>query len=313
MGGSAGTRPVACFGKLPFHREFLRVGLGSPAATWVERWLTGAHTAWSTGGGAPATSPLVQFAAPRPGGDGVVAGVARQSSDGQRRHPVALFIDEPGAIGADRWHLLPLALAASWDALAALVDRPYAGTGELVSALGAGVPGLTLGDAEAAYRAALEGAAASGPWRSLTGAAGDEARHLALNLLTVARAQRESRDGAEGGSVAMPLPAGGPRAVHASLWLDIFGAAVGDPALRPVVVLRAEPPQLFAFYRPAEGADLAAVLSSLAMAPIDDLAEPWQSLPPGDPALAAAVERVVAGDAAALAVLPERIRVAARA
>jgi hypothetical protein len=279
----------------------------------VERWLTGAHAAWSTGGGAPAASPLVHFAAPRPGGDGVVAGVARQSSDGQRRHPVALFMEDPGALGAERWHLLPLALADSWAALAALLDRPYAGTGELASALAAGVPGLALGDADAAYRAALEGAADGGPWRSLTGTAGDAARHLALNLLTVGRAQRESRDGAEGVSVAMPLPAAGPRVAHASLWLEVFRAAAGDPALRPVVVLRPEPPQLVAFYRPAEGADLAAVLSSLAMAPIDDLAEPWQSLPPGDPALAAAVERVVAGDAATLAILPERVRVAARA
>ena len=29
---------VACFGKLPFHREFLRIGLDSPAAAWVVHW-----------------------------------------------------------------------------------------------------------------------------------------------------------------------------------------------------------------------------------------------------------------------------------
>jgi type VI secretion system ImpM family protein len=301
---------VACYGKLPFHREFLRLGLGSPAAAWVERWLTAAHEAWSKGGAAPPTSPLVRFAAPRPSGEGVVAGVVRQSSDGQRRHPVALFVEDPAPLDAGRWHLVPLALDATWDALAALAGRTWSGADELAAALGAGVPGVALAEAETGYATALARADGAGPWAALTGAVGDEARHLALNLLTIARAQREARSPAEGVSVAVPLGAGGA-AASASLWLECLRAATAAATARPVVVLGAEPPRLVAFYRPAEGTDLAAVLSSLAMAPIDDLGERWQQWPPGDAALMAAVERVVARGDDPLAALPGRVRAAA--
>src|SRR4029453_14567277 len=93
-GRAVAALPVSCFGKLPFHREFLRVGLGTPAAGWVVRWVEGAHAAWAARGDAPAETPLVRFAAVPEGGD-LVAGVVRQSRHRPPGQPGASFL--PGA------------------------------------------------------------------------------------------------------------------------------------------------------------------------------------------------------------------------
>jgi type VI secretion system ImpM family protein len=104
--------PVACFGKLPFHREFLRLGLSTAVAAWVVRWVEDAHASLSQAGAVPAESQLVRFAAAL--SDRVVAGVVRQSSDGLRRYPVTFFIEDALDVGSDGWHLAPVALEASW-------------------------------------------------------------------------------------------------------------------------------------------------------------------------------------------------------
>ena len=281
--------PVSCFGKLPFHREFLRIGLGGAGASWVVRWVEGAHESWNRAGNVPDGSPLVRFAAAVDGG-AVVAGVVRQSTDGLRRHPVAFFVEDKRGADTDEWHLLPLAFEGPWAALGELGERSWESLASLTAALDSGVPEPDWERARPGYHEALAAPSGGAPWEALVGVHGEPARHVAANLLAVLAAQHDARSEAEGVSVAVPLP-DDPTAApgRACLWLELLGAA----AARPAVVVGSAPSRLVAFFRPPEGSDLAAVLSSLDMAPIDDLGEPWQSLPPEGSDRAAAIDRLV--------------------
>src|SRR5262245_15846191 len=240
--------PVSCFGKLPFHREFLRVGLGTPAAEWVVRWVEGAHAAWTSRGDAPAETSLVRFAA-APEGGGLVAGVVRQSSDGLRRHPVTFFIEDAGEIGGADWHLLPLALATVWDDLDALGRREWDGLDSLTAALQSGTASPDWDGARTARRDALATRLPEPSWEAVTGASGDAGRHLAANLVAVTEAQRDARSAAEGVSLALPLPAGPPgAAIRSAFWLELLAMAIGSTH-RPAIVVGTAPPRLVAFYR----------------------------------------------------------------
>jgi hypothetical protein len=297
---------ISCFGKLPFHREFLRAGLGSAAAAWVVRWVEGAHECWSRTGDAPAVSSTIRFAAALDGG-GLVAGVAKQSSDGLRRHPVTFFVEDGRDPPRDEWHLAPLALAPSWDALSAFSEEPWDSIASLTAALAAGAPEPGWDQARATYRDALAAPLPTSPWEALVGATGDPARHTAANLLSVLDAQRAARSPTEGVSVAVPLQAARDVAdLDSSFWVDVLHAAA--PAARPVICIGSEPPRLVVFFRPPEGPDLAAVLSSLEMAPIDDLGEPWQALPEAGSERARAIDALVASGPGSLDELRERIR-----
>jgi hypothetical protein len=289
------SAPVACFGKLPFHREFLRLGLESPAAGWVVRWIEQAHVAWSRGGEAPATSPLVRFVAPVE--RHLVVGVVRQSSDGLRRHPVALFIDVAGDLAGQRPELVPLACVPVWAALATLLETEATSLGGLTAALARGVEPPDLGAAETAHAAARAREAAGGAWLALAGAGAspDDARHLALNFVTAARAQRSARSALDGVALAVAIDADPARAAaDAGLWIELF-AATARSAPAPATLLRPDPGMLVTFYRPPDGRDLSAVLGDLASAPIDDLREVWQPWPPPDGRLESGVERLVSG------------------
>src|SRR5262245_35702936 len=118
--------PVACYGKLPCHPEYLRIGLGSPGSAQVVRWVERTHEAL-TKPGRPPTAPGVSlsFAAPEPSGRGVVVGVLRQSSDGTRAHPVVLFAEQAVADAAPQWHLVPLAARETWRDMVTLLDRRF--------------------------------------------------------------------------------------------------------------------------------------------------------------------------------------------
>jgi type VI secretion system ImpM family protein len=172
--------PVSCYGKLPFHREFLRAHLTSPAAPQVVRWLEETHDAISRAGSTITESECVTFVAPSPGNGVVVTGIVRQSSDGQRKHPLTLFVESSCEIPSHRWHLLPLALAETWAALRDLSSRSFADVHELTVALAEAPPTVDLDAAEQRYRDATSTSCSEGPWRTLTGANDDLARHLAF-------------------------------------------------------------------------------------------------------------------------------------
>ena len=305
------SSPVACFGKLPFHREFLRLGVDSPGAAWVVRWIEQAHVAWTRQGDAPATSPVVRFAVPVE--RSLLVGVVRQSSDGLRRHPVTLFA-EVGDAGTRRPELVPAACEPTWSALATLLDADTASQAALTAALARGVPPPDFAGAEARHGDAQRQASHGGAWGALAGGApADEARHLALNFVAAAEAQRGAASVLDGVAFAVPIVADhGRGASQAGLWLELFAAAVGG-AVRPAILLRAEPAMLVCLHRPPEGRDLAAALSDLALAPIDDLREPWQAWPPADARLAAGVEKLVAGTPATAAELVDTMRALGRA
>jgi hypothetical protein len=303
-------RSVSCYGKLPFHREYLRVGLESPAAAAVVAWIERAHEAISSRRHGEPGPGVVAFALAPPAGKAVVSGVVRQSSDGQRRHPIAFFVEDAVARVEERWHLLPLALADTWAGLTELLVRPFHGVGELSDALES-FPGEVALDAAADdYATWLAEAAPDGPWAALTGVHGDDARNVAANFLAVAEAQRDARAHAEGIAIAVSLAADDEivRRRRASLWLELLGSAAGSAPL-PTIAFRGTSDaseSLCALYRPADGADLAAMLGDLGSAPIDDLREIWDGLP----AATERLERLIASTPAPLSELRARVQAA---
>jgi hypothetical protein len=302
---------VSCFGKLPFHREFLRVGLGSPGASFVVQWLERAHEAISKAQRPSGEGPseVLSFAAPHSAGRGFVAGVVRQSSDGLRRHPVALFIESETSGHETQWPALPIALGTAWSGLRDLVNRSYDGLDALNSALAEGIPDLTLEPAETSWREAVSRPAEGGRWNRLTGLTADPARHAALNLLALGRAQREARSEDEGVSFVAPLTGDGTdRLVEAGAWLELFRATTTGDVPLPTIVVGESPPRLYALYRPVDGADLAAMLASGEKAAIEDVCEAWQKLPAEGAPLAAAIDEIVASETSTLADLAARLR-----
>jgi hypothetical protein len=109
-------------------------------------------------------------------------------------------------------------------------------------------------------------------------------------------------------SVAVPLPDDPTLAARrAAVWLELLDLAAGAGA-SPAIVLRERPPQLVAFYRPPEGPDLAAVLESLDMAPIDDLADTWQALPDATSGRGRAIDALAGEPVRSLDELRDRVR-----
>jgi len=300
----ASAARISCFGKLPFHREFLRFGLDGPAGEWVVRWLETGHAKLSRGEGAPPGGPWLRFAVPLE--PIAVVGVVRPSSDGLRRHPVALFTTVPaGDRGA--WSLVPLAYGTLWDALEGLIDDSVGSVPDLAERLAHPLPEPREAVAASRFEAGAN-VPVDRPWHALVGREGDEAAHAALNLLVIADAQRHARVVDEGVGVLLPLPGDSERAaVHASVWMRVVERAVGREAPRPIVAQLADPGRLALFYRPVDGEDLRALLGVPGEMPIDDVCETWQKFPPEDPALDAAVARLTEASPAALGTLSERV------
>jgi type VI secretion system ImpM family protein len=306
----APASPVSCFGKLPFHPEFLRIALDSPGAALVVRWVERTHAALAKARGATAAAASLSFAAAAPGGRSVLAGVLRESSDGSRAHPVTAFIERPAAGMADRWHLMPLALRSAWTTLAELLQRPFARREDFGAALSGSGAEVELETAGATYAAAAS-AVVPGPWLRLTAVDDATARHVALNLVAVARAQREARSPDEGIALTMALPPADVAAdVAASLWLELLARLVGGGA-PATVVLAHDPPRLYAFHRPVDGSDLASLLTAVQDEQVDDLADPWQTLPASGTPLARALDDLVSRDSAPFADLAARIQAVA--
>lgn len=297
---------VACFGKLPFHREFLRLGVDAPAAKWIVQWVEQAHVAWTRQGDAPATSPVVRFAVPID--RRLMVGVVRQSSDGLRRHPVTLFVDG-GDAAVRRPELVPAACEPTWRALTAMLDADTSSQAALTSALARGVVAPDFTAAESSHGETRRASSAIGAWTALAGATGDEARHLAINFLAALDAQRGATSAADGVAYAVPVDGTGASS-QAALWLELVGA--GGVTGLPALLVRTDPGLLVCLHRPPEGRDLAAALGDLAMAPIDDLREAWQKWPPADARLAAGVDALVAGKPTTAAELVDAVRALAR-
>jgi hypothetical protein len=166
---------------------------------------------------------------------------------------------------------------------------------------------VDLETAEQRYREASATPCTGGPWKTLTGAGDDAARHFALNLVTVARAQRDARTTADGIAIGIPLAGSGEVAdIGATLWIDLLRTAAGESPL-PTVVIREPREYLCLFYRPLEGSDLASLLGKV-FDRFDEIDQPWQTLPDAASTDGASLDRFVSSGPAPLAELVSRLQ-----
>jgi len=127
---------MACFGKLPFWREYLTGGAVHPTSRALRDWLHRGKEALGLENGEEGVKDEVFNARLRvliglPGSKELLAGVIRPSNDAGGRHfPFAVFTHFPRKLYGKNYSLLPLALVPvwealgdAWDALAAVASR----------------------------------------------------------------------------------------------------------------------------------------------------------------------------------------------
>lgn len=287
--GSTSRLDLHCYGKLPFHAEYLRIMLDVEGAAEVVRWIDETHAALST---APsrATSPptaeesaasIHSFALPLVAETAIAVGVVARSSDGLREHPICIFaiLRSPEDVG--RWSLLPLACRVLWSRLAEILATGATSREEFAAQLSGGVDVLPPDRTEQELLVEMQAEHAGGAWASLVGATEEDAQHCAMNLLTICEAQREARTLDEGVALAIPL-AKPDRTEPTAIWLSLIAeltTTAPGPETRSAIVVGGPGPRLFVFLRPCDGRDLASVLVRSTEAPIDELLDRWQRPP----------------------------------
>lgn len=128
--------PLACFGKLPFWREYLTGGAVHPTSRALRDWLHRGKEALGLENGEEGVKDEVFNAQLRvliglPGSKELLAGVIRPSNDAGGRHfPFTVFTHIPRKVFGKQYSLLPMALVPvwealedAWDALAAVASR----------------------------------------------------------------------------------------------------------------------------------------------------------------------------------------------
>jgi type VI secretion system ImpM family protein len=114
---------MACFGKLPFWREYLKGGAVHPTSRALRDWLHKGKEALGLENGEEGVKDEVFNARLRvllglPGSKELLAGVIRPSNDAGGRHfPFAVFTHFPRKVYGKHYSLLPLALVPAWEAL----------------------------------------------------------------------------------------------------------------------------------------------------------------------------------------------------
>jgi type VI secretion system ImpM family protein len=117
------NRPMACFGKLPFWREYLTGGAVHPTSRALRDWLHRGKEALGLENGEEGVKDEVFNARLRvliglPGSKELLAGVIRPSNDAGGRHfPFAVFTHFPRKLYGKHYSLLPLALVPVREAL----------------------------------------------------------------------------------------------------------------------------------------------------------------------------------------------------
>lgn len=287
------TPLVGCYGKLPFFAEYLRVDVGDTVPDLVVTWIDEMHAHFTRHpDSAPAEVPGACVCIAHPVGSHVAAVVARESSDGLRRHPVALYaVKEPAAGTSGLLH----AADSAWAILRELLETDHADRESFLAALSS--PELpqrihgTTGEADDASSTGATGDRAV-VWTELVGQQGDDARHAALNLLAIVEAQREAASPTEGVAISFPLPQKERMARFEACesWLHVLDRLAGPST--PTVAIFDEPGALHTYFHPMGGDELAAGLRSLSEPPIDEIVDVWQELPAEGTATREALDRL---------------------
>ena len=288
------TPLVGCYGKLPFFAEYLRVDAGDAVPDLVAKWIDEMHAHFTRHPDSePADVPSTCVCIAHPIGSHVAAVVARESSDGLRRHPVALY-----AVEEDSTSGTPALLHAAdpvWTILRELLQTDYADRESFLAALAAPelserIRGPAGEDEDAGPPGAVGDRAVV--WAELVGQQEDDARHAALNLLAIAEAQREATSPTEGVAISFPLPQKErmARIEACESWLHVLGRLAGPST--PTVAIFDEPGTLHTYFHPMGGDELAAGLRSLPEPPIDEIVDVWQELPAEGTATRKALDRL---------------------
>jgi type VI secretion system ImpM family protein len=239
-----GTRP-ACFGKLPFWREYLEVGIGHPTARALKEWMlrgkqeSAMDQAEEGYRDVPVESRLrILF-----GVDGsreLLAGVLRPSRDaGGRHYPFVLFTHFPRRLYGRHFSLLPLALTPvwralddAWDALAESTDRE--GFQEALDSLE--LPALAAAKVARGDFQGREGESADELFAAPAASRAELTRSLPGLL------ERLPRSGADGLSVQLPVNREVDEACFdASFWIELINRQFRLRRFEPSVFLDEHP------------------------------------------------------------------------
>lgn len=115
--------PLACFGKLPFWREYLTGGAVHPTSRALREWLHRGKEALGLENGEEGVKDEAFNAQLRvliglPGSKELLVGVIRPSNDAGGRHfPFTVFTHIPRKVFGKQYSLLPMALVPVWEAL----------------------------------------------------------------------------------------------------------------------------------------------------------------------------------------------------
>ena len=218
--------PLGCFGKLPCYEDFLRGSVVFPTSQVLQDWILGGREALGL------ESEEVETARPRetlcrrflyapPGSAELLAGVIRPSTDrgGHRSFPFTVYVHFPRRLYGRSYPLLPLGLAAVWDALDDAWDSlanvaTRAAFEEVVGSTLIPAP-TSIAEAQATYQALRQENAG----RMFQG---EDARlgSLRRNMPAVLRQLRKGGDG-----VRLELPVSSSRTEACSdvaFWMDLL-------------------------------------------------------------------------------------------
>ena len=240
------NHPIACFGKLPFWREYLKGGAVHPTSRALRDWLHGGKEALGLENGEQGVKDEVFNARLRvliglPSSKELLAGVIRPSNDAGGRHfPFTVFTHFPRKLYGKHYSLLPLALVPvwealddAWDALAAVASREA--FEETLASNEA--PGLVpVAEARGDYQG-RQGEDAMGLFESDPAASPRALRENMPDVLT------ELRKTSGGGGMHLQFPAAPDleeACFNASLWIDLVNRQFRLRRYEPSVLIDAK-------------------------------------------------------------------------
>jgi type VI secretion system protein ImpM len=285
---------LSCFGKLPFHPEFISGGRGSVASTGLDRWigegLAAARAAWGADYDRRMSAlPIYDFAWPGGASSRAVVGRMVPSRDLRGRHHPFLIFSVP--FSADtlsrplplRWAPFQVHLASAVESLAGA-----ASVDEVTSRVCRSERIDGRSDAPERYQAYLQ-EAAQDLWSRIESTRGTRYQVLQALLESLDPFRGREIDGIPLG-IRIPLGEEDPdrRLFEISFWTDLAAARLGRPVGRATHFWSAgragggdDRPVLFLFFSTPTSQQFAALVEhGLDIDTISYLERPYGKLPP---------------------------------